>query len=206
MPPVTIKFVKTHNLAVLPKYNNVDQLTGDSGMDVVAVEDVTIPYRGKKSSTLGKTRIVSPEEKEHFQGYSPSDVGDLVVTVKLDPWAVVPVGLKLAYITPGYWFRVEGRSGMGFKKHVFPHFGIIDSGYRGDMGIKLYNYSNVDVVIKAGDKIAQLIVYPLIQANVDWATEVTESVRGAKGFGSSDGKPIKLLPNEVMVDGVITEL
>ena len=182
-----IKFVKTHVDAVLPRYNHADPYTGDSGLVVVAVEDVTIPYRCSRPAT--------PEEKkqyikEYAQIYDPKATatlaGDLEINEQLDPWAVVPVGLKLAYITPGYWFRVEGRSGMGFKKHVFPHFGIIDSGYRGDMGIKLYNFSHVDVVIKAGDKIAQLIVYPLIQANVDWAVEVTETVRGEKGFGSSD--------------------
>jgi len=146
MFPVTINFVKTHPDAVLPKYNHHDPYTGDSGLDVTAVEDVIIPAKG---------------------------------------WITVPVGLKLAYVTPGYWFRVEGRSGMGFKKHVFPHFGIIDNPYRGDMGIKLYNFSNIDVEIKKGDKIAQLIIYPLIQANVGWAESVVESTRGEKGFGSS---------------------
>jgi deoxyuridine 5'-triphosphate nucleotidohydrolase len=162
MFPVTIKFVKTHDLAVLPKFYHADPYVGDSGLDLTAVEDVTIPYRGK--GAIEGTGII------------------------FDPWAIVPVGLKLGYLTPGYWLRVEGRSGMGFKKHVFPHFGIIDNPYRGDMGIKLYNFSYKDVVIKAGDKIAQLIVYPLIQADVEWADQVVESARGEKGFGSSDKK------------------
>lgn len=149
MFPVTINFVKTHPDAVLPSYNHNDPYTGDSGLDVTAVEDVVIPAKG---------------------------------------WVTVPVGLKLAFVTPGYWFRVEGRSGMGFKKHVFPHFGIIDNPYRGDMGVKLYNFSDVNVYILKGDKVAQLIVYPLIQTNVNWAFEVTETARGDKGFGSSDKK------------------
>lgn len=147
MFPVDIKFLKTHNLAVLPKYNHADPYTGDSGLDVTAVEEVYIPAKG---------------------------------------YEVVPVGLKLAYITPGYWFRVEGRSGVGFKKHIFPHFGIIDNPYRGDMGVKLYNFGIEDQVFKPGDKVAQLIIYPLIQANVDWADQVSETKRGEKGFGSSD--------------------
>jgi dUTP pyrophosphatase len=149
MFPVTINFVKTHPDAVLPKYNHSDPYTGDSGLDVTAVEDVIIPAKG---------------------------------------WVTVPVGLKLGYVTPGYWFRVEGRSGMGFKKHVFPHFGIIDNPYRGDMGVKLYNFSDVNVYFFKGDKVAQLIVYPLIQANVEWADSVIETARGEKGFGSSDKK------------------
>lgn len=107
------------------------------------------------------------------------------VRIPAKGYAVVPVGLKLAYITPGYWFRVEGRSGVGFKKHIFPHFGIIDNPYRGDMGVKLYNFGTEDQVFKSGDKVAQLILYPLIQANVSFADEVTESKRGEKGFGSS---------------------
>jgi len=84
MFPVDIQFVKTHDKAVLPKYNHSDPYIGDSGLDVTAVEDAIIPYGGS---------------------------------------AVVPVGLKLAYVTPGYWFRVEGRSGLGFKHSIAPHFG-----------------------------------------------------------------------------------
>lgn len=163
MFPVDIKFVMTHDSAVLPKYNHADPYTGDSGLDVCSVEQVTVPAKG---------------------------------------WAVVPVGLKLAFITPGYWVRVEGRSGVGFKKHIFPHFGIIDNPYRGDMGIKLYNFSDVDQTFMPGDKIAQLIVYPLIQANVGWALQVQDTKRGEKGFGSSD----KPLPNEVLVDGTVAQL
>lgn len=146
MFPVDIKFVKTHPDAVLPKYNHSDPYTGDSGLDVTAVEKVIIPAKG---------------------------------------YNVVPVGLKLGYITPGYWFRVEGRSGVGFKKHIFPHFGIIDNPYRGDMGVKLYNFGVEDQIIMPGDKVAQLIVYPLIQANVSFTDEVAETKRGEKGFGSS---------------------
>jgi deoxyuridine 5'-triphosphate nucleotidohydrolase len=200
MFPVTIKFVKTHPDAVLPVYNHADPYIGDSGLDVTAVEDVIIHCRNSTSYGTGT-------------GFSGGPSFKKVLEIR-DPWAVVPVGLKLAYITPGYWFRVEGRSGMGFKKHVFPHFGIIDNPYRGDMGIKLYNFSNVDVMIKKGDKIAQLIVYPLIQANVVWSDEVVETKRGEKGFGSSDGGVIPGLKHpihgvhsgEIMVDGVPTQL
>jgi dUTP pyrophosphatase len=152
MFPVTIKFIKTHDLAVLPKFNHSDPYTGDSGIDLTAVEQTIVPAKG---------------------------------------YAVVPVGLKLGHITPGYWIRVEGRSGVGFKKHIFPHFGIIDNPYRGDMGIKLYNFGTEDQTFNAGDKIAQLIIYPLIQADIEWTDQATETSRGEKGFGSSDNPNIK---------------
>ena len=103
---------------------------------------------------------------------------------------VVPVGLKLADITPGYWFRIEPRSGLGFKHSIQPHLGVIDNGYRGDLGVKLYNFDkNKEHRVKKGDKIAQFVVYPLIQPQMSFTDEVSTSARGEKGFGSSDDKP-----------------
>ena len=74
---------------------------------------------------------------------------------------VVPIGLKLAGITPGYWFRIEPRSGLGFKKSLQPHLGIIDNSYRGDLGIKVYNFSDTSQVVEKGTGEAQMIVYPM---------------------------------------------
>lgn len=162
MFPIDIKFILTHPKAVLPRSNHSDPFTGDTGLDVTAVEETVVPPKS---------------------------------------WAVVPVGLKLAHITPGYWIKIEGRSGVGFKKHIFPHSGIIDNGYRGDMGIKLYNFGTEPQTFVPGDKVAQLVIHPLIQANVHWSTGATESQRGEKGFGSSD----KLLPSELTIDGTVTQ-
>ena len=102
-----------------------------------------------------------------------------------DSSIIVPVGLKVAYVTPGYWFRVEARSGLGFKHSIFPHYGIFDNAYRGSAGIKLYNLSDVSYHISKGDRIAQLVVYELIRPNIEWAEEIQDTQRGEKGFGSS---------------------
>lgn len=99
--------------------------------------------------------------------------------------AVVPVGLTLAYVEPGFWFRIEPRSGLGFKHSIQPHLGVIDNGYRGDLGVKLYNFCGHDHEVKAGDRIAQVIVYRLIQPVMEWSEEVEDSSRGDDGFGSS---------------------
>ena len=145
-----IKFKATHPDAILPVANNKDIKTGDSGYDLVAVEDVKIPANGSN---------------------------------------IAEVGLTLADITPGYWVRIEPRSGLGFKHSIQPHLGVIDNGYRGDLGVKLYNFSkDKHYVVKKGDKIAQLVMYELLQPKCEWATEITESSRGDKGFGSSDVK------------------
>jgi len=143
-----IRFKSTHPDAILPIANNVETGTGDSGYDLVAVEDTKIPAGGSN---------------------------------------IVEVGLTLADITPGFWLRIEPRSGLGFKHNIQPHLGVIDNGYRGDLGVKLYNFSaNHHYVVKKGDKIAQLVMYELLQPKCSWAKEVTDTARGQKGFGSSD--------------------
>lgn len=105
--------------------------------------------------------------------------------------AVVPVGLTLADITPGYWIRIEPRSGLGFKHNIQPHLGVIDNGYRGDLAVKLYNFGDSGYLIEPGDKIAQLVVYPLLQPTFEFTDKSTETNRGDKGFGSSDIKRSK---------------
>lgn len=100
--------------------------------------------------------------------------------------AVVPVGLTLARITPGYWFRIEARSGLGFKHGIKPHFGVIDNGYRGDLGVKLYNDGPSHVTILKGQGCAQFVIFEMIDCEVAFTEEIEESERGKKGFGSSD--------------------
>jgi len=100
--------------------------------------------------------------------------------------AVVDVGLKFASIPTSYWIKVESRSGLGFKFGIFAHPGIIDNGYRGDAGIKLYNFTGIDYKVTKGDRIAQFVLYKLAPNYTPTFTEqIVESNRGEKGFGSS---------------------
>jgi len=122
------------------------------------------------------------KNNESDTGYDVYSVEDKVIPARGS--AVVSVGLKFAFIPEGYWIKVESRSGLGFKHSVHAHPGIIDNAYRGDAGIKLYNSSDVDYEVKAGDRIAQFVIYMNFPMTVDWGTaEQTE--RGSKGFGSS---------------------
>lgn len=99
--------------------------------------------------------------------------------------AVVPTGLQLAYIDQGYWIRIEARSGLGFKHSIEPHFGIIDNQYTGNFSVKLFNFSDIDYHARVGDRIAQLVLYKLYNANIEWTDQVQDSHRGSQGFGSS---------------------
>jgi dUTP pyrophosphatase len=115
-------------------------------------------------------------------GYDVFSVEDKVIPAHGS--AVVNVGLKFAYIPEGYWIKVESRSGLGFKYGIMAHPGIIDNGYRGDAGVKLYNNTDTDYEIKTGDRIAQFVIYFNIHMPVEWGS-VEETTRGDKGFGSS---------------------
>jgi len=97
---------------------------------------------------------------------------------------VVPVGLKLAYLEPGYWLSVESRSGLSFKSGVLAHPGVIDQNYRGDLGVLLYNHNEQSYQVNKGDRIAQLVVHYNIHMQVDLGT-VQPTDRGESGFGSS---------------------
>ena len=133
-------------------------------------------------------------EKTHVDAVLPiknhqSDTGMDVtsvedVTIPARGSAVVNVGLKFAFIEPGYWVKVEGRSGLGFKYGIMPHPGIIDEGYRSDAGVKLYNLTDKDYQICKGDRIAQFVIYKNYPVEVSYG-EVVDSERGEKGFGSS---------------------
>ena len=122
------------------------------------------------------------KNNESDTGYDVYSIEDKVIPARGSN--VVGVGLKFAHIPDGYWVKVESRSGMGFKHGIHAHPGIIDNGYRGDAGIKLYNNTDVDYVIKPGDRIAQFVIYMNFPMAVEWG-KVEQSDRGDKGFGSS---------------------
>tara|TARA_R100001079_G_scaffold81849_1_gene45270 strand:- start:182 stop:604 length:423 start_codon:yes stop_codon:yes gene_type:complete len=126
--------------------------------------------------------VLPRKNHDNDTGLDVSSVVDITIPAKGS--AVVDVGLKFAYISFGFWVKVEGRSGLGFKHGIFPHPGIIDQGYRGDAGIKLYNFTDKDYEVKAGDRIAQFVVYRNYTVETS-ESEIVESQRGEKGFGSS---------------------
>jgi dUTP pyrophosphatase len=115
-------------------------------------------------------------------GYDVYSIESKVVPAKGS--AIIAVGLKFADIPEGYWVKVESRSGLGVKHGIFAHPGIIDNGYRGDAGVKLYNLADADYQVNIGDRIAQFVIYMNIHMDIVWGT-TTESSRGEKGFGSS---------------------
>jgi len=126
--------------------------------------------------------ILPVKNHDNDTGMDVTSIEDITIPARGS--AIVDVGLKFAYIESGFWVKVEGRSGLGFKHGIMPHSGIIDEGYRGDAGIKLYNLTDVDYSVKAGERIAQFVIYANYPVEVSEGS-VVDSDRGEKGFGSS---------------------
>ena len=141
------------------------------------MSEVTLKF--KKTNANAKLPTKNNESDTGFDVYC---VEDKVIPARGS--TVVDIGLEFAFISPGYWVKIEGRSGLGFRYGISPHPGIIDSGYRSNAGIKLYNNTDIDYKIKAGDRIAQFVVYKNYTVVVEEG-ELEESDRGANGFGSS---------------------
>lgn len=139
--------------------------------------NITIKF--KKTNSLAKIPTKNNGSDTGFDVYS---VESTVIPARGSN--VVDVGLEFAFITPGFWVKVEGRSGLGFKHGISPHPGIIDNGYRGNAGIKLYNNTDTDYQVAVGDRIAQFVVYKNYDVTL-LEGDVVESDRGACGFGSS---------------------
>jgi dUTP pyrophosphatase len=100
---------------------------------------------------------------------------------------LVPTGLSME-IPLGYEVQVRPRSGMSFKTGlmILNAPGTIDSDYRGEVKIIIGNLGNKDEVIAHGDRVAQLVLAPVTQAlYFESETELSETVRGAGGFGST---------------------
>ena len=112
---------------------------------------------------------------------------DEPVTIPAGGRAVIPTGIAIALPSPDYVALVYARSGLGIKHGVAPSncVGVIDSDYRGEVMVGLSNSGASDYTVRPGDRIAQLMVVPVVQARVTLVDELDETDRGAGGFGST---------------------
>jgi len=98
--------------------------------------------------------------------------------------AVAKTGLAVA-IPPGFYGRVAPRSGLAAKNGLDVLAGVIDSDYRGQLCVLLYNTGDEAIDLPAGSKICQLIIEQIITPDATWASDLDETARGAGGFGST---------------------
>ena len=99
---------------------------------------------------------------------------------------LIPTGLRLQ-IPPGFEVQGRARSGAALRDglSLVNGVGTIDADYRGPVGVIVINLSDVPLVIRHGDRIAQIVVAPVVQAIFTPAQSVNETARGSGGFGST---------------------
>ena len=100
---------------------------------------------------------------------------------------VIPTGIAIALPSADYVALIFARSGLGIKHGVAPAncVGVIDSDYRGEILVGLQNSGDTDYTIHPGDRIAQLMLTPVLQAQITMVDELDDTDRGAGGLGST---------------------
>ena len=108
--------------------------------------------------------------------------------ISLEPGksCLVPTGLSVAF-PEEYEIQIRPRSGLAAKKNisVLNTPGTIDSDYRGELKIILFNHSNENFIINNNDRIAQMVLAPIIKMELEETNELPESIRDKGGFGST---------------------
>ena len=108
------------------------------------------------------------------------------VTIKPKTSFLIPTGLSLAF-SKDYEVQIRPRSGLAAKNSmsVLNTPGTIDSDYRGEIKVILYNHGNNDFVVNNGDRIAQMILAPVVKMELEETNDLPETIRGESGFGST---------------------
>lgn len=112
---------------------------------------------------------------------------DRPVTIQAGERAVVPTGLAMALPSADYVALLFARSGLGIRNGVCLSngVGVIDSDYRGEIGVGLVNLSQEAYTVQPGDRIAQLMVVPVERPTVSLVEDLDDTGRGSGGFGST---------------------
>lgn len=131
-------------------------------------DNATIPTRGSKFAA----------------GYDLYASADMVILK--GGRTVVPTDITIA-VPPSTYGRVAPRSGLAVKHGIDTGAGVIDEDYRGPVGVVLFNHGDQDFEVKKGDRIAQLVIEKITTPEIREVQTMTETERGAGGFGSTGG-------------------
>ena len=135
---------------------------------------------------LTETAILPDRGSAYAAGYDL--FADVNESVEIQPHETKMIGTGLAMEIPeGYFGGIFARSGLSSKEGLRPAncVGVVDADYRGEVKVALHNDGETVREIKAGQKIAQLVVVPFLGVEFDEVQELSETVRGVGGFGST---------------------
>ena len=134
---------------------------------------------------LNNGAIIPTRGSEYAAGYDLYSTAEYIISP--GECAKIPTGIAME-IPNGFFGGVFARSGLATKQGLRPSncVGVIDADYRGDITVAMYNDSEHTRVVKAGDRIAQIVIMPYLAAELTEADELDATDRGDGGFGSTD--------------------
>ena len=108
------------------------------------------------------------------------------IEIKPKTSSLIPTGLSVAF-SKNYEIQIRPRSGLAAKKNitVLNTPGTIDSDYRGEIKVIIYNHGDENFLVNSGDRIAQMILAPVVKMELEEVNNLPESIRGKGGFGST---------------------
>ena len=140
-------------------------------------------------------KILDPRMKELLPAYAtPGSAGldlraciDQAITIEAGATVLIPTGLAIHVADPGYCAMILPRSGMGHKNGIVLGnlVGLIDSDYQGQLMVSTWNRGQAPFTLAPMERLAQLIIVPVLQVGFNVVDEFDSSERGAGGFGST---------------------
>tara|TARA_B100000963_G_scaffold171583_1_gene149214 strand:- start:856 stop:1296 length:441 start_codon:yes stop_codon:yes gene_type:complete len=134
--------------------------------------------------------VITPKYKtDGSSGVDLSAFLNKEVVIKPNSSELIPTGLQVA-IPEELEIQIRPRSGLAAKESigVLNSPGTIDSDYRGELKIILFNHGNKDFIINNGDRIAQMVLVPILKMEFEEVDSLPDTVRGQGGFGSTGKK------------------
>ena len=145
--------------------------------------------------TVIDLKVLDPRAAEALPAYATSGSAGLdlracleqPLTLEPNAWKLVPTGIAIWLKDPGYAALILPRSGLGHKHGIVLGnlVGLIDSDYQGQLMVSAWNRSDVAFTLQPMERLAQLVVVPVVQVKLNVVEEFAASQRGAGGFGST---------------------
>ena len=142
-----------------------------------------------KIKKLSETATLPTYGTEYSAGADLYNLKGEDIEIKPHETVLIHTGIAVE-IPEGYCGLIFARSGLATKRGLAPanKVGVIDADYRGEIMVSLHNHSEKCATVEGGERVAQLAIIPFLKAEYELADELSETVRGAGGFGSTGTK------------------
>lgn len=140
-------------------------------------------------------KILDPRMADHLPAYAtPGSAGldlraclDAPLTLQPNAWQLVPTGIAVFIKDPGHAALILPRSGLGHKHGIVLGnlVGLIDSDYQGQLMVSAWNRSPVPFTLEPMERLAQLVIVPVVQAQFNVVDDFVATERGEGGYGST---------------------